>query len=61
MRTSYVFQAANSPDLRGYTYDPAGERLPAQCGPWTPIDARSWPRRSFLRKTTAPALSAPWS
>src|SRR4051812_34731472 len=24
-------------------------------------NARSWPRRSFLRKTTAPALSAPWS
>ncbi len=37
MRTYYVFQAANSPDLRGYTYDPAGERLPAQYGPWTPI------------------------
>src|SRR4051812_34130390 len=24
-------------------------------------NARSWPRRSFLRKTTAPALSAPCS
>src|SRR4051812_15253036 len=23
-------------------------------------NARSWPRRSFWRKTTAPALSAPW-
>src|SRR3954463_12494389 len=37
MRTYYVFRAANSPHLRGYTYDPAGERLPAQHGPWTPI------------------------
>ena len=37
MRTYYVFQAANFPDLRGYTYDPAGERLPAQYGPWTLI------------------------
>ena len=35
MRTYYVFQAARSPDLRGFTYDPAGERLPAQYGPWT--------------------------
>jgi PRC-barrel domain len=37
MRTYYVFRAANSPDLRGITYDPAGERLPAQYGPWTLI------------------------
>ena len=37
MRTYYVFQAASSPDLRGYTYDPAGERLPAEYGPWTPV------------------------
>jgi len=35
MRTYYVFRAATSPDLRAYTYDPAGERLPAQYGPWT--------------------------
>ena len=35
MRTYYVFQAARSPDLHGFTYDPAGERLPAQYGPWT--------------------------
>ena len=38
MRTYYVFQAASSPDLRGYTYDPAGERLPAQYGPWTRVE-----------------------
>ena len=25
------------PDLRGYSYDPAGERLPRQYGPWTLI------------------------
>ena len=37
MRTYYVFQAASSPELRGYTYDPTGERLPARYGPWTPI------------------------
>ena len=35
MRTYYMFQAARSPDLHGFTYDPAGERLPAQYGPWT--------------------------
>ena len=35
MRTYYVFRAATSPGLRAYTYDPAGERLPAQYGPWT--------------------------
>ena len=35
MRTYYVFKAASSPDLRGFTYDPAGERLPAEHGPWT--------------------------
>ncbi|WP_336490975.1 PRC-barrel domain-containing protein [Methylobacterium nigriterrae] len=37
MRTYYVFHAASSPDLRGYTYDPTGGRLPAQHGPWTRI------------------------
>jgi len=37
MRTYYVFQASGSPDLRGYSYDPAGERLPRQYGPWSLI------------------------
>jgi len=37
MRTYYVFRAASSPDLRGFTYDAAGEKLPAQYGPWIPI------------------------
>ena len=35
MRTYYVFQAQNSPRLRGFTDTPAGEKLPADDGPWT--------------------------
>src|SRR3954449_2875699 len=37
MRTYHVFRATNPPELRGYTDDPAGERLPARYGPWTII------------------------
>jgi hypothetical protein len=35
MRTYYVFQSASGPDLRGFTYDPSGDTLPAEDGPWT--------------------------
>lgn len=35
MRTYRLFQAANSPDLRGFTDEPAGASLPADLGPWT--------------------------
>jgi hypothetical protein len=35
MRTYYVFQAQNSPGLRGFTDTPKGEKLPAEDGPWT--------------------------
>jgi hypothetical protein len=35
MRTYYVFQAQNSPGLRGFTDTPDGEKLPAEDGPWT--------------------------
>ena len=35
MRTYYVFQATNSPELRGFTDDPTGAALPADDGPWT--------------------------
>jgi hypothetical protein len=35
MRTYYVFQAVNNRDLRGYTYDAAGDTLPVEDGPWT--------------------------
>jgi hypothetical protein len=35
MRTYYVFQAQNSPALRGFTDTPEGEKLPADFGPWT--------------------------
>ncbi len=34
MRTYYVFQAQNSPDLRGFTDIPDGEKLPLEEGPW---------------------------
>jgi hypothetical protein len=34
MRTYYIFQAQNSPSLRGFTDTPEGEKLPAQHGPW---------------------------
>jgi len=35
VRTYYVFQAANSPNLRGFTDEPAGDMLPSEEGPWT--------------------------
>jgi hypothetical protein len=35
MRTYCLFQAVSSPDLRGFTEDPSGARLPADLGPWT--------------------------
>ncbi len=34
MRTYYVFQAADSPNLRGFTDDPSGGILPSEDGPW---------------------------
>ena len=34
MRTYYLFQAVNSPDLRGFADEPAGANLPAGLGPW---------------------------
>jgi hypothetical protein len=37
MRTYYVFQAASSPGLRGFTDDSEGEALPSDQGPWTLI------------------------
>lgn len=37
MRTYRLFQAANSPDLRGFTDEPAGANLPPEHGPWTLI------------------------
>lgn len=35
MRTYYLFQAVNSPDLRGFAEDPGGASLPPELGPWT--------------------------
>lgn len=35
MRTYCLFQAVNSPDLRGFTEESTGARLPADLGPWT--------------------------
>lgn len=37
MRTYCLFQAVNSPDLRGFTEEAAGANLPAELGPWTPV------------------------
>ena len=34
MRTYYLFQAVNSPELRGFDEDPGGTHLPADLGPW---------------------------
>ncbi|CAH1671409.1 PRC-barrel domain protein [Hyphomicrobiales bacterium] len=34
MRTYYLFQAVNSPDLRGFAEEPAGASLPVDLGPW---------------------------
>jgi len=35
MRTYCLFQAVNSPDLRGFAEEPTGASLPADLGPWT--------------------------
>src|SRR5215207_178749 len=35
MRTYYLFQSGNSPDLRGFADDAAGSQLPPEYGPWT--------------------------
>ncbi len=35
MRTYYLFQSGKSAGLRGFTESAAGERLPAEDGPWT--------------------------
>jgi hypothetical protein len=37
MRTYYVFQAVNTPALRGFTDEPRGTTLPSEYGPWTHI------------------------
>lgn len=37
MRTYYVFQSTSIPGLRGFAESPAGEALPADQGPWTPL------------------------
>jgi PRC-barrel domain len=34
MRTYYVFQSGNSPDLRGFADDASGSHLPPEYGPW---------------------------
>ena len=34
MRTYYVFQSGTAPDLRGFTDDASGSKLPAEDGPW---------------------------
>lgn len=35
MRTYCLFQAVNSPDLRGFTDESTGTSLPSDIGPWT--------------------------
>jgi hypothetical protein len=35
MRTYYVFRSGSSADLRGFTDDAAGEKLPVEDGPWS--------------------------
>ena len=37
MRTYRLFQAVNSPDLRGFTDEPTDAKLPPEHGPWTLI------------------------
>jgi hypothetical protein len=34
VRTYYVFQSGSSPDLRGFTDEPTGAKLPSEDGPW---------------------------
>jgi hypothetical protein len=35
MTTYYLFQSQSAPDLRGFTDDASGNKLPAGNGPWT--------------------------
>lgn len=37
MRTYYVFLAAYTPELRGFTDEPQGQALPREYGPWSLI------------------------
>jgi PRC-barrel domain len=39
VRTYFVFQAEGSPDLRGFTDDPGGAKLPKEDGPWRLVQA----------------------
>jgi hypothetical protein len=34
MRTHYVFQSSSAADLRGFTDEPSGHKLPPEDGPW---------------------------
>lgn len=38
MRTYCLFQAVNSPDLRGFTEEPTGASLPPELGPWSLVE-----------------------
>ena len=35
MTTCYCFRSGSDPDLKGFTEDPTGSKLPSENGPWT--------------------------
>jgi len=57
MKTYYLFQAESDSELQAVTDDPAGERLPAESGPWTLVRQFSsdedWPRTTTRRVVSA--------
>ena len=59
MGTAYVFQSRSAPDLRAFTDEPSGSKLPADEGPWALIQEISpgedW-KLNVGRKVVAAAI-----
>ena len=61
MRTYYLFQAGNDPELQAFTDDQSGDKLPAEDGPWTLVRQLSsdedWPHTT-TREVVAAGVAA---
>jgi hypothetical protein len=59
MRTYYLFQSRSAPDLRAFTDEPTGSKLPADDGPWALIQeiapGEDW-KLNVGRKVVAAAI-----
>ena len=60
MTTCYCFRSGSDPDLRGFTEDPTGSKLPSENGPWTlehKISAdEEWPASAAPRRVVLAGL-----